>query len=369
MSGPDSENHPSPTADVPLGVLDLVPVSAGESIADALGNTTALARRADQLGYRRYWITEHHLNASTAGLSATLLTALVAAATSHIRVGSATLQLGHRTGLSVAEEWGLLDALYPGRLDLGLGRAGWHPPEPAPTDDAVQAPASQRRLRGSNLFALHRQLLPRHNATSPDYHNQVAEVAGLLAGTHRVGDLLVAAVPAHRAQVQLWVLGRTASESAQVAGALGLPFATNHHASPATTMEAIDAYRAAFRPSPTLSRPYVVITADVVVGPDEQSARRAAVGHDVWTLANRTGAPTVFPTPQQAEAHTWTAPDRELVADLGQARLIGSARQVADGLRGLRDRFDADELLAVTTTFAHADRLRSYELLAEQWQF
>lgn len=384
MTGTDPQ--PRPASDVPLGVLDLVPISAGESVADALRNSLGLARHTDRLGYHRYWVTEHHVNPSTAGLSSTLLTALVADATTRVRVGSGSLQLGHRTALSVAEEWGLLDALHPGRLDLGLGRAGWHPPAPVAggaetTGDAPagpdgptgpvepdEPPAPYPRLRGSDLFALHRLLLPLNPLNSPDYLDQVTEVVALLDGTRRAGDLRVHAVPGHQAEVAVWVLGRTAGESAEVAGRLGLPYATNYHASPSTTADSVAAYRKAFRASETLARPYVIVTADVVVGPDDESALRAAVGHDQWSLANRVGEPTVFPAPEEASAFRWKPADRELVADLGRSRLVGTAEHVAAGLRELRDRFDADELLVTTTTFTQADRLRSYELLADQWR-
>ncbi|OAA19781.1 luciferase family oxidoreductase, group 1 [Frankia sp. EI5c] len=382
MTGSDpTRTHPR-DGDVPLGVLDLVPIAAGGSIATALRNTVDLARLTDQLGYRRYWVTEHHVNRSTAGLSATLLTALVAEATSRVRVGSGSLQLGHRTALSVAEEWGLLDSLHPGRLDLGLGRAGWHPPA-APADAAPTAaenghapagpaepaepPAPYPRLRASDLFALHRLLLPRNPLNSADYLDQVLDVLTLLDGTHRAGELTVEAVPGHRAEVEVWVLGRTAGESAEVAGQLGLPYATNYHASPSTTADSVAAYRKAFRPSAALPQPYVIVTVDALVGPDDSAARRAAAGHDLWSLANRVGEPTVFPAPEEAAAHSWTPADRELVADLGRSRLVGTAPDVAAGLRELRDRFDADELLVVTTTFAEADRRRSYELLAAEW--
>ncbi|WP_241829970.1 LLM class flavin-dependent oxidoreductase [Parafrankia colletiae] len=368
---------------MPLGVLDLVPISSGESVADGLRKTLDLARHADRLGYHRYWVTEHHLNPSTAGLSATLLTALVAEATRHIRVGSGTLQLGHRTALSVAGEWGLLDTLHPGRLDLGLGRAGWHPPESSVTDGgpsgergagpdgapAFTGPSSPYpRLVSSDLFALHRLLLPRNPLNSPDYADQVRDVATLLDGTHRAGGLQVQAIPGHEAQVGIWILGRTAGESAEVAGQLGLPYATNYHSSPSTTADSLAAYRKAFRASDSLDRPYVIVTADVVVAPDDDSARQAAVGHDRWSLANRTGEPTVFPSPKEASAYPWRPEDRELVADLGRSRLVGTPRHVAAGLRELRDRFDADELLVTTTTFAQSDRLRSYQLLAEEWR-
>ncbi|OHV21464.1 luciferase [Parafrankia soli] len=378
MTGTDPQ--PRPASDVPLGVLDLVPISAGESVADALRNSLGLARHTDRLGYHRYWVTEHHVNPSTAGLSSTLLTALVADATTRVRVGSGSLQLGHRTALSVAEEWGLLDALHPGRLDLGLGRAGWHPPAPAgdggastgsaqaePAEPAEPAPPYPR-LRGSDLFALHRLLLPLNPLNSPDYLDQVVEVMALLDGTRRAGDLRVHAVPGRRADVAVWVLGRTAGESAEVAGQLGLPYATNYHASPSTTADSVAAYRKAFRASETLARPYVIVTADVVVGPDDESARRAAVGHDRWSLANRVGEPTIFPTPEEMSAFRWEPADRELVADLGRARLVGTPQHVAAGLREVRGRFDADELLVTTTTFDQADRLRSYELLAEEWR-
>jgi luciferase family oxidoreductase group 1 len=169
--------------------------------------------------------------------------------------------------------------------------------------------------------------------------------------------------------VQVWILGSSGGESAEVGGANGLRFAANYHVSPATVIEAVDGYRAAFRPSADQSRPYVSVSADVVVADDEATARELAAGYGAWVRSIRTGEGAInFPTPAEARAFAWTEADRALVADRVDTQFVGSPGQVADKLEQLRDATDADELRITTSTHDHADRVRSYELLAREWQ-
>ena len=176
-------------------------------------------------------------------------------------------------------------------------------------------------------------------------------------------------IPGENAGLHVWILGSSGGESAQLAGERGLRFAANYHVSPATVLEAVEGYRSAFRPSDQLSEPYVSVSADVVVGEDEQAARELAAGYGPWVLSIRTGAGAIaFPTPEQARAHRWTDEDRTLVADRIDTQFVGSAKQVADRLEQLRDATGADELIVTTITHDHADRVRSYQLLADEWQ-
>jgi len=381
---------------VPLSVLDLIPISSGSNPREALRNTIDLARRAEQFGYHRYWFAEHHLNPGVAGASPAVAIALAAAATSRIRVGSGGVQLGHRTALSTVEEFGLLDAAHPGRIDLGLGRsAGKLPkpdstavrptPEPAcdrPVTDAVSRtvdgllipPAfSVEKLAGlpglAERLRLNHELLHLPGAESADYGEQVDDILALLHGQYRTPNGQEAhTTPGEGADVQVWILGSSAGQSASVAGKLGLRFAANYHVSPGTVLEAVDAYRAAFQPSADLSQPYVTVSADVVVAPDDQTAAELARGYGAWVRSIRTGEGAIkFPTPQQAAEHQWTEADLALVADRTATQFTGSPSTVADKLDTLQRVTGADELHITTITHDHTDRVRSYELLAREW--
>ncbi|MFL1898991.1 LLM class flavin-dependent oxidoreductase [Streptomyces tauricus] len=372
-------------SDIPLGVLDLVPVSSGSTAADALRNSIDLARRSEQLGYSRYWFAEHHLNPGVAGTSPALVLALTASATSTIRLGSGAVQLGHRTALSTVEEFGLIDALHPGRLDLGLGRSGGRPPggpvEPLPDATPVvdgRAPNgllippkfSFAHLLGSPRVALQLKLLKQPNAESQEYGEQIDDILALLAGTYRSADGIEAhVVPGEGADVQVWILGSSGGESAEVAGRGGLRFAANYHVSPGTVLEAVDAYRAAFQPSDVLDKPYVSVSADVVVAEDDERARELAAGYGPWVRSIRTAEGAIpFPTPDEARAHVWTDADRALVQDRIDTQFVGTPGRVASQLEQLAEATGADELLITTITHDHADRVRSYELLAAEWR-
>jgi alkanesulfonate monooxygenase SsuD/methylene tetrahydromethanopterin reductase-like flavin-dependent oxidoreductase (luciferase family) len=370
----------------PLNVLDLVPISSGSTATQALHNSIDLARRAEALGYARYWFAEHHLNPGVAGTSPAVLLALTAAATSTIRLGSGAVQMGHRTALATVEEFGLLDALHPGRFDLGLGRSAGKPREPAalipagapsqavidgraPNGLLIPAGFDPRPLLKSPRFALQKALLQLPGAQSQDYTEQVDDVLALIADTYHSDDGEAAhVVPGAGADLQIWILGSSGGESAAVAGNRGLRFAANYHVAPATVLEAADGYRAAFRPSTELDRPYVAVSADVVVAEDEATARELAAGYGPWVRSIRTAEGAIrYPTPEEARALTWTEADRALVADRVDTQFVGSAAQVADQLEQLRDATEADELIITTITHDHEDRVRSYQLLAEEW--
>jgi alkanesulfonate monooxygenase SsuD/methylene tetrahydromethanopterin reductase-like flavin-dependent oxidoreductase (luciferase family) len=372
-------------SNTPLAVLDLVPISSGSTATQAIRNSIDLARHAERLGYTRYWFAEHHLNPGVAGTSPAMVLALTADATDRIRLGSGAVQMGHRTALSTVEEFGLLDALHPGRFDLGLGRSGGRPApskEPAlvgggparvvdgRTENGLKIPPrfSMTQLLGSPRFALHKKLLQLPHAESQNYTEQINDVLALIAGTYRSDGQEAHVVPGEGAELQLWILGSSGGESAEVAGERGLRFAANYHVSPATVLEAAEGYRAAFKPSTELSEPYLTVSADVVVAEDEATARERATGFGLWVRSIRTAEGAIqFPTPAQARRHVWTDSDRALVADRVDTQFVGNPSQVADQLEQLRDATDADELIVTTITHDHADRVRSYELLAEEW--
>ncbi|MFY1584917.1 LLM class flavin-dependent oxidoreductase [Micromonospora sp. WMMD734] len=367
-----------------LSVLDLSPVPAGGTVADALRHTVDLARQVEQFGYRRYWVAEHHLAAGVASAAPAVLIGQVAAATSVLRVGSGALLVGHRTALSVVEEFGTLATLHPGRIDLGIGRSGppradaarepaasVAPPAGARVVDGllIPAPFSYAHLAAAPRYALATALLHQAGARPPGFAGQLDDILALLRGDYRDADGLDAhAVPGEGVDLQVWLLGSSGGESARLAGARGLPFAANYHVSPATVLDAVTAYRAAFRPSAVLAKPYLVVSADVVVADTDAEARRLATPYGHWVHSIRSGVGAIpYPSPEQAAALPWTDADRQLVADRLDTRFVGAPDTVAERLRTLRDVTDADELLVTTITHDHADRVRSYQLLAKEW--
>lgn len=375
---------------VPLGILDLVPVSSGSTASRALQNTINLVQVAEGLGYHRYWFAEHHLNPGVAGTSPALLIAMAAAVTDRIRVGSGGVQSGHRTPLSVVEEFGLLDARYPGRIDLGIGRSGSRnflrdrlsaaskatqaerpAPEPRSTENGllIPPPPSLGELVKSARFALTTELLQQDEAVSAEYGQLIGDVLALLHGSYRsVDGLDPHPVPGTGANVEPWILGSSAGESADVAGRFGIRFAASYHISPATALSAIDAYRKAFVPSAYLEHPYVAVSADVVVAPDDEGARRLASGYGLWVRSIRRGEGAIpFPGPEEASRHAWSDDDRALVKDRTDTQFVGSPRTVAKQLARLQEATGANEVIVTTITHSHADRVRSFSLLAQEW--
>jgi alkanesulfonate monooxygenase SsuD/methylene tetrahydromethanopterin reductase-like flavin-dependent oxidoreductase (luciferase family) len=376
---------------VPLGILDLVPVVSGSDPSRALCNTMDLVQVAEQLGYRRYWFAEHHLNSGVAGSAPALLIAMAGAATEHIRLGSGGVQSGHRTALSVVEEFGLLDARYPGRIDLGIGRSGGRtffkdkldrpdrsaaggesaPREDRYTDNGLLIPVapSLRHLAGAPRIALTSQMLQQEGAVSAGYGDLIGDVLGLLNGSYRSDDGLDPhPVPGAGAGVEPWILGSSPGESAEVAGRLGLRFAASYHISPATALSAARTYREAFVPSAYLAQPYLAVSADVIVGPDDETARQLAAGYAEWVRSIRCGEGAVpFPDAAEASRRQWTPEDEALVHDRVASQIVGSPAMVVHGLSRLQEATRADELIVTTITHSHQDRVRSFALLAQAW--
>lgn len=365
---------------VPLSVLDLSPVSEGSSVPEALRNTIDLARHVEAWGYRRYWVAEHHFVA-VASSAPDVLIGAIAAATRTIRVGAAAVQLGHNTAIGVVESFGTLDALYPGRIDLGLGRSGQRraealagaAPETAPRATEIRdgliipPPFSPAKLLSSSRSAASVGILQRPGAQSPDFAQQVEDILAFLDGTYTAPDGTdLHASPGEGADLELWVFGSSAGPSAELAGRLGLPFGANYHVSPGTTVEAVEAYRAAFRPSSILRKPYVVVSADAVVADDDATARELASTYGHWTHSIRSGHGAI-PYPNPDTTPPLTDEERALVDDRIVTQFVGSPSTVAERLDTLRRVTDADELVVTSVTHGHEDRLRSYELLAREW--
>ncbi|MFC4070984.1 LLM class flavin-dependent oxidoreductase [Actinoplanes subglobosus] len=366
---------------VPLSILDLAPLVSGGDVPDALRRTLDLARRAEQFGYHRYWVAEHHFTPGVASAQPALLLGQIAAVTDHIRLGSGAVQTGFQTGLSIVEQFGLLDALYPGRFDLGLGRSGQARVEKAAKEP--EAPQEERVVDGllipkpfswAPIFASKRTALASSFLTQPEarplgLNDVLDQIFALLAGpvVDDEGNE-VTATPGAGADLQVWLLGSSGGESARTAGARGLPFAANYHVAPAKVLEAVEAYRESFVPSAALAEPYVMVSADVLVAEDDATARHLATPFAVWVRSIRTGLGAVpFPSIEEAAAFEWTDQDRALVADRVATQFAGSPQTVAERLETLQRVTGADELLVTTIAHDHADRVRSYELLAKEW--
>ncbi len=367
---------------VPLSILDLSPISAGSTPAAALRNSVDLARHAERWGYHRYWVAEHHFVAVASSRPAVLI-GQIAAATEHIRVGAAAVQLGYTTAVSVVESFGILDAFYPGRIDLGLGRSGQRRREAERADPASKPPVRQSEWRDVDGVVIPPQfdvsallaspklralstVLTQPEAVPPDFADQVAEILALLDGKHAVDGFPVRAVPGEAAALTPWIFGSSRGQSAAVAGAQGLPFVASYHSTPATALEAVEAYRAAFTPSPFLRQPYVVVSADVVVADDSATARHLAEAFGYWVYSIRAQGGAV-PYPNPDDTPTLTDEQRPVVEDRLATQFVGDPDEVAERLSALQRATGADELVVTTATFRHEDRLRSHELLARRW--
>ncbi|MFI6230735.1 LLM class flavin-dependent oxidoreductase [Micromonospora echinospora] len=325
--------------DVPLSVLDLAPVAAGTSSGAALRHTTELARRTEELGYRRFWVAEHHNMPAIASSAPAVLIAHLAAHTSTIRLGSGGVMLPNHAPLVVAEQFGTLEALHPGRIDLGIGRA--------PGTDQVTALALRRTMEGLSAEGFPREL---------------ADLMNYFSG-ERPGPIV--ATPGRGEQPAVWLLG-SSGFSAQLAGTLGLPFSFAHHFSAANTEPALALYRRSFRPSRWLDRPYAMVAVNTVCAETDERARWLAAPAALSFLKLRSGRPEPLVSPEEAAEYPYTEPERVFVAQRGEGQFMGSPETVRRQAGELLARTGADELMLTTLVYDVADRVRSFELVAEQ---
>ncbi|HET6257515.1 LLM class flavin-dependent oxidoreductase [Pseudonocardia sp.] len=375
----------------PLSILDLAPVPRRGTAAEALHNSIDLARVAERAGYLRYWVAEHHLVPGVASSSTPVLVALIASATERIRVGSGAVQLPNTRPLQVAEQFGTVAAVHPGRIDLGLGRLDLHkvltlirasqeagsgkpgapPPPPLPrVVDGLLIPSPARFAGDPSMFGYLGALLGfSADDPPPDYDEQVGAILDYFAGTaKRTDGEPVTVLPAEGTDLDVWVLGSSPGASAQVAAARGLPFAASYHTVPSTVLETVAAYRDAFRPSERLAAPHVMVSADVVVAETDERAAELAAPYGQWVLDIRSGrGAQPYVTPEEARARVWTEQERAAVADRVGTQFVGSPATVVERLETLAGVTGADELLVTTVTTEHADRVRSTELLAQAW--
>ncbi|MEU9075022.1 LLM class flavin-dependent oxidoreductase [Kitasatospora sp. NPDC048538] len=332
------------TAPAPLSILDLATVGVGYTPAEALAATTALARSAEQWGYHRFWVAEHHGMPGVASSTPAVLLAHLGAHTTTLRLGSGGVMLPNHAPLAVAEQFGLLEALHPGRIDLGLGRA--------PGTDPATARALRRGL----------------SEGADDFPQQLAELTHFLDADFPDGHpyARLTAVPRGDGRPPVWLLG-SSGFSARLAGRLGLPFAFAHHFSSVNTVPALDLYRESFRPSEVLAEPYALIGVSAVAADDRASARRLARSAALGMLRLRRGNPGPIPTPEEAEAHPYSPAEADFIDGWLENVVLGAPGEVADGLEALRKRTGVDELMVTSHIHGHEARLRSYGLIAEAY--
>src|SRR5580658_3339618 len=327
---------------VPLSVLDLAPVPSGGNAAEALRATTDLAQHVERLGFHRFWVAEHHNMPGIASSAPPVLIGHIADATSKLRVGSGGVMLPNHVSLVVAEQFGMLEALHPGRIDLGIGRA--------PGTDQATAAALRRSPEA---------------LSADDFPDQLMDLLGFFTGRWPEGHPFarITAVPGRGHQPAMWLLG-SSGYSAQVAGLLGLPFAFAHHFSPANTLPALAMYRSHFRPSEVLDRPYAMVAAAVVCAETDEQASFLAGSGTLSFLRLRSGHPGPLPSPQEAAAYPYNDLERAFIDDRRATQIIGATETVRRGLADLLTATAADELMLTTMVFDPADRLRSFELVA-----
>jgi luciferase family oxidoreductase group 1 len=322
---------------IPLSVLDLAPVPEGSGVADSFRNTLELARRAEALGYKRFWLAEHHNMHGIASSATAVLIGHVAAGTQTIRVGSGGVMLPNHSPLVVAEQFGTLEALHPGRIDLGLGRA--------PGTDQLTMRALRRNF----------------NAAAEDFPRDVAELRAYFAPA-RPGQL-VHAVPGEGLNVPVWLLG-SSLYSARLAGELGLPFAFASHFAPDYLLHALEVYRESFCASVDLKEPYVLACLNVIAAETDEEARRLFTSLQQAFINLRRGRPGKLPPP--VETLEGFASELEL-AGVGHAlrySVVGSRETVSAGLEAFAELTRADELMLTSQIHEHAARLRSFEIVA-----
>jgi luciferase family oxidoreductase group 1 len=322
---------------VPISVLDLSPVTQGSDVGQSLKNTLDLARHAERLGFNRYWLAEHHNMPGIASAATSVVIGYVAAGTSTIRVGSGGIMLPNHSPLVIAEQFGTLAALHPGRIDLGLGRA--------PGTDMATARALRRNLEGADNF-------PQDVVELIDWFKPAVE------------GQRVRAVPGEGQEVQVWMLG-SSTFGAQLAAILGLPYSFATHFAPAELEPALEVYRERFQPSERLQRPYAMPALSVYAAPTDQEARLLFTSQQQAFVNLRSGRPGKLPPPVADYEQTLEPAARAMLAHALSAAVVGSPETVKRGIEAFARRTNADELMVTSHIFDHAARVRSFEILAD----
>jgi luciferase family oxidoreductase group 1 len=323
---------------VALSVLDLAPIVAGGTPGQALENSRDLARHAERLGYKRYWLAEHHNMPGIASAATAVAIAHVAGGTSTIRVGAGGIMLPNHAPLVIAEQFGTLASLYPGRIDLALGRA--------PGTDQLTARALRRSLNATNM---------------DDYPRDVMELMYYFRDPEP--GQKVRAIPGAGTKVPVWILG-SSTYGAQLAAALGLPYGFASHFAPAELDQAIAIYRANYRPSEENPEPYLMVGTSVFAAPTDEEARFLFSSQQQAFVNLRTGNPGPLPPPVEGFEENLDPRARFILGQALSCAIVGSHDTVKQGLKDFAARTGADEIIATANMFDHAARVRSYEIAA-----
>jgi luciferase family oxidoreductase group 1 len=336
MSSPTAS--PTNRASIPFSVLDLAPILLGGDAAQAFRNTLDLARHAERWGYRRYWLAEHHNMPGVASAATSVVIGYVAGGTSTIRVGAGGIMLPNHAPLVIAEQFGTLESLYPGRIDLGLGRA--------PGTDMIAARALRRDLMSS----------------SDAFPQDVQEL--LTYFREAIPGQAVRAVPGEGLHIPIWLLGSSLF-SAQLAAALGLPFAFASHFAPDHLLSALQIYRSQFRPSEALDRPYAMLAINVFAAATDAEAQHLFTSLQQQFVNLRRGRPGPLPPPVDSMEGRWSAVEQSGLEHTLAYAVVGSPATVRRGLEAFITQTRADELIVTAQIFDHTARLRSFEIVAE----
>ena len=321
-----------------LSILDLAPVPQGSDVSQALANTIDLARHAERLGFNRYWLAEHHNMAGIASAATSVVIGAVAAATRTIRVGAGGVMLPNHAPLVIAEQFGTLNALHPGRIDLGLGRA--------PGSDMATARALRRTLQGD----------------VDNFPQDVMELMHWFAPATE--DQRIRANPGEGQDIPVWILG-SSTYGAQLAAHLGLPYAFASHFAPSEMMAAIQTYRQTFRPSDRLAKPYVMLGFNVFAAETDDQARLLFSSVQQAFVNLRSGRPGKLPPPVEGYEQGLGDAERGMIAQALACSAVGSPATVRREIDAFVARTGADELMITSQIWSHADRVRSLELLAD----
>jgi luciferase family oxidoreductase group 1 len=362
MTGDAVHGEARGTAPVPLSVLDLANVGVGLTSRDALLATVETARLAERRGFTRYWVAEHHSMPGVASSSPAVILSHLAARTDRIRLGSGGVMLPNHAPLVIAEQFGTLEALAPGRIDLGLGRA---PGTDGATAAALRRTVTHRPAGGGGT--------PGPWEGADEFPQQLGELIRFLDGGfpegHRYSRIHAVPGPVQGevSRPPVWLLG-SSGFSAELAGRLGLPFAFAHHFSSRNTLPALDLYRESFTPSAVLDEPYALIGAAAFAADDEKQARRQVLTGALGMLRLRTGRPGLVPTPEEAEGYQFSAAERDFVESWLANVTHGTPDAVRDGLDALVKRTGADELMLTANVHTPSARIRSFELIADAYE-
>ncbi|HEX8463413.1 MAG TPA: LLM class flavin-dependent oxidoreductase [Abditibacterium sp.] len=326
------------SARLPFSLLDLVPITQGSDAGQALKNSLDLARHAETWGYNRFWVAEHHNMPGIAGAATAVVLGHIAGGTSQIRVGSGGIMLPNHAPLVIAEQFGTLESLFPGRIDLGLGRA--------PGTDQITARALRRD--GNRADSFPQDVVELQNYLAPATPNQ-----------------RVRAVPGAGTQVPIWLLGSSVY-SASLAGTLGLPFAFASHFAPDLLLQALSIYRAHFEPSDFLEKPYAMVAVNVFAADSDAEARRLFTSVEQSFVNLRRGAPGQLPPPlEDPENRPWADFEQQNIDHALAFSYVGTPETIQSGLQTILDQTGADELIITGMIYDHAARLRSFELAAQ----